>query len=117
MKNNRQIEQPPGITLGDVYFVLFRHKWKILLCSVAGIVAAIVFFLFNPPPYQSDAMLFIRYVVDSRSLSPAANNSTTTSPDEMGESIMNSEMEILSSFDLALEAATNIGPEKILAAT
>ena len=38
-----------------------------------------------------------------------------TSPDAMGQSIINSEMEILTSFDLAMEAAKNIGPEKILA--
>jgi uncharacterized protein involved in exopolysaccharide biosynthesis/Mrp family chromosome partitioning ATPase len=117
MRNDRQTEQPPGVTLGDIYFVLFRHKWKIIFCSAAGFLAAIVFFLLNPPPYQSDAMLFIRYVVDSRSVNPTANNSTTTSMDEMGESIMNSEMNILSSFDLDLEVATNIGPERILAAT
>jgi polysaccharide biosynthesis transport protein len=102
-------------SLGDIYFVLFRHKWKILFCSAAGFLAAIAFYLMNPPPYESEAKLFIRYVLDSRSLNPTANNSRMTSPDEMGESIINSEVEILTSFDLFKQVAANVGPEKILA--
>jgi len=48
-------------------------------------------------------------------LNPSANNSRVTLPDEMGDSIMNSEMEILTSFDLFKQVAVNVGPEKILA--
>src|ERR1039457_490932 len=102
-------------SLGDIYFVSFRHKWKILFCSAAGLVAAFAFYVMNPPPYESEAKLFIRYVLDSRSLNPSANNSHMTSPDELGASIINSEMEILTSFDLFKQVAVNVGPEKILA--
>src|SRR5450432_1524219 len=115
MKNNRLTEPSPTIALGDIYFVLFRHKWKIIILSVTGIVAGIAYYLMNPPPFQSEAELFIRYVLDSRSPNPTANNTRMTSPDEMGQSIINSEMKILTSLDIAKEVATNIGPEKILA--
>ena len=115
MNSKPNHEAQPLPSLGDIYFVLFRHKWKILFCSAAGLVAAFAFYLMNPPPYESEAKLFVRYVLDSRSLNPSADNSRVTLPDALGASIMNSEMEILTSFDLFKQVATNIGPEKILA--
>ncbi|MGH7952849.1 MAG: GumC family protein, partial [Limisphaerales bacterium] len=114
--NNNHHDESPGLTLGDIYFILFRHKRKIILLSLLGIAAAAAYYTFNPPPFQSEAKLFIRYVLDNRSFNPTANNNTRVmSPDEMGQSIINSEIQILTSFDLAEEVATNIGPEKILA--
>lgn len=107
--------EPPAMAPGDIYFILFRHKWKIILLSLAGIGAAAAYWWFYPPPFQSEARLFIRYVVDSRSVNADTKNAQTTSPDSMGQSVINSEIEILTSFDLAKEAAQNIGPQKILA--
>ena len=110
-----QITDPPAMSPGDIYFILFRHKWKIILLSMAGIGAAAAYWWFCPPPYQSEARLFIRYVVDTRPVGDGAKNTQTSSPDAMGESIINSEMEILTSYDLAQQAAKDIGPDKILA--
>ncbi|HEY1791185.1 MAG TPA: Wzz/FepE/Etk N-terminal domain-containing protein [Verrucomicrobiae bacterium] len=110
-----QITDPPAMSPGDIYFILFRHKWKIILLSLAGIAAAGAYWWFYPPPYQSEARLFIRYVLDSRSVNTDPKNAQMTSPDAMGQSIINSEIEILTSFDLAQQAAKNIGPDKILA--
>ena len=32
--------RPAGaLTLSDIYFVVFRHKWKIIICSAIGIAA------------------------------------------------------------------------------
>ncbi|HEV2456595.1 MAG TPA: Wzz/FepE/Etk N-terminal domain-containing protein, partial [Verrucomicrobiae bacterium] len=110
-----QNTDPPAMAPGDIYFILFRHKWKILLLSLAGIAAAASYWWFYPPPYQSEARLFIRYVLDNRSVNADPKNAQMTSPDAMGQSIINSEIEILTSFDLAQQAAKDIGPDKILA--
>lgn len=107
--------EPQAMAPGDIYFILFRHKWKIILLSVVGIAAAAAYWWYYPPPYQSEAKLFIRYVLDNRSVNTDSKNSQMSSPDTMGQSIINSEMEILTSYDLAQEAAKDIGPEKILA--
>lgn len=117
MKTNElnQNDEPSAMTPGDIYFILFRHKWKIILLSLLGIGAAAAYWWFCPPPYQSEAKLFIRYVVDSRSVNADPKNAQMTSPDEMGQSIINSEIEILTSYDLAEQAANDIGPKKILA--
>ncbi|HEX3627579.1 MAG TPA: Wzz/FepE/Etk N-terminal domain-containing protein [Verrucomicrobiae bacterium] len=113
--NHDQDIDLPAMAPGDIYFILFRHKWKIILLSLAGIGAAAAYWWFFPPPYQSESRLFIRYVLDNRSVAANPKNAQMTSPDEMGQSIINSEIEILTSFDLAVQAAKNIGPDKILA--
>jgi succinoglycan biosynthesis transport protein ExoP len=105
------------MTLGDIYYVLFRHKWKILICSATGLVAAIALYKLHPPPFQSEAKLFIRYVItDHKTLGgPVGSDDTTKSPDRGGETIMATELQILTSLDLAKQVAETIGPEKILA--
>ncbi len=59
---------PPatGFELGDIYYyTLFRHKWKIPACSLAGFGAAVrLFFKLTPSSFESEARLFIRYVVN-----------------------------------------------------
>jgi uncharacterized protein involved in exopolysaccharide biosynthesis/Mrp family chromosome partitioning ATPase len=115
MKNNQHAGPPPEITRGDIYFVLFRHKRKIIFLAAAGIVAAIIYYLLEPTLYQSEAKLFIRYVLDTRSPNTTAANTSEISPAESSGNIVNSEIQILTSFDVAEEAATHIGPKKILA--
>ncbi|HEY3760399.1 MAG TPA: Wzz/FepE/Etk N-terminal domain-containing protein [Verrucomicrobiae bacterium] len=112
--NHNQINEPPAMTPGDIYFILFRHKWKIILLFLAGVVAAAGYWYYNPPPYQSEARLFIRYVLDSRGVTANAKNTQMSPTDDMGQNILNSEMEILSSYDVAQQVAKDVGPDKIL---
>jgi len=115
MNNGQHNGSSPGITLNDIYFVLFRHKWKIIFLSAAGIATGVVYYLVNPPPFESEAELLVRYVLDSRSPNPSSSNTRETAPTDLGESIINSEIKILTSFDIAQQVAKTIGPEKILA--
>jgi polysaccharide biosynthesis transport protein len=114
--NNQPIPvSNPGLSLGDLYFILFRHKWKILACCALGFAAAAAVYRSDPPPYQSEAKLFVRYIVtEGKNLGPAAPDSAK-SPDQRGETIMRSETEILGSFDLARQVAEAIGAERLLA--
>ena len=109
-------EPPPaGIKLGDIYYVLFRHKWKILASTLLGLAAAVVLFVINPPQFGSEAKLLVRYVVESKSIEAGGPDGQVKSPPSTGENIINSELEILTSLDLCLQVARAIGPEKILA--
>jgi len=105
------------MTLGDIYFVLFRHKWKILLISLVSVITAAAVYFAWPVPYQSEAKLFVRYVVETEApVQSGANGPKVKMPGERGgENVINTEMEILSSLDLAQAVADLIGPEKILA--
>lgn len=118
MVNDEQSEiQPSGVDLNDVYYVLFRHKWKIILLSLAGVLAAAGLYMIRPPAYQSEGRLLVRYVRESeaRFLNPDAKDSEIKYADSRGDGIINTEKEILTSFDLALQVADHVGPEKILA--
>ncbi len=108
--------RPGSLSLGDVYYTLFRHKWKILLFSLLGAGAAVGIWWFSGVLYQSEAKLLVRYVRDTRTVdaSPGAQTDVR-SPDSRGENIINSEIEILTSRDLALEVVDVLGPEKVLA--
>jgi len=104
----------PSLQLADIYYVLFRHKWKIILCSLAGFGAAIAYYKLNPPPFHSEAKLFIRYVIsEGKSLNP--RDDAIKSPDQRGETIINSEVEILTSMDLSEDVVKSITAKKILA--
>jgi uncharacterized protein involved in exopolysaccharide biosynthesis/Mrp family chromosome partitioning ATPase len=105
-----------GLQIGDVYYILFRHKWKILICAVAGLLAAGVMYKLKTPLFVSEAKLLVRYVMEVKSFGPSSGGDYKN-PDAMGTSIMNSEMEILQSFDLAKEVAAAVGPAKILGMT
>ncbi len=114
MSANRNVETSAGISPADIYFVIFRHKWKIILVSLAGIVAAAVLYFHNTPPYQSQAELLIKYVSQARSLSLSGSDQNVIMPGSSGEDVINSEILILTSLDLAEQAVTNFGAAKIL---
>lgn len=115
--NNPNIAPPPpaGLNLGDIYYILFRHKWKIILSTLLGLAAAAAVNFTQKPPFQSEAKLFVRYVVsEGKNIGPGGGGDAK-SPDQRGETIMNSETEILSSSDLARLVVDAIGAERILA--
>lgn len=105
--------QAGGIALADVYHVLFKHKWMILLFSLAGLGAAGVIYFRMAPPYQSEAKLLVRYVQDSKSVAPTGDSQIKPA-DLRGEGIISSEAEILTSLDIAGKVVDAIGVEKIL---
>ncbi len=106
------------MSLGDVYFILFRQKWLILAFSMAGIVGAVLLlFVVRPPQYQSDALLSIRYVVEGKSSYPPGDQANTRPLDEQSVSIIHTEIATLNSQDLAKQVVQAMTPEKILAKT
>ena len=105
----------PGLGPDDVFYTLFRHKWMILAFACLGIVGAVVVRLVVPITYSSRAKLLVRYVVDQREVNPANANQIIKSPSMGGETILNSELEILKSLDVAIPVATNFTAERILA--
>ncbi|MCF7762179.1 MAG: hypothetical protein K9N62_00745 [Verrucomicrobia bacterium] len=105
----------PGIALGDVYYALFRWKRMIGLLSLAGLMAAGIYFWRAPVIYLSDAKLLVRYVIDKSPVNLVADASKVKTPDPGGRNIINTELEILTSFDLAQAVAEAVGPSNILA--
>lgn len=103
--------------LTDLYYALFRHKWKIFSLWTLGLAAAAAAYLAWPTAYVSEAKLLVRYVRDTRVADVVSGNSQIKSPDSGGQSIIMSEIEILTSFDLATNVAALVGPGRILGTT
>jgi len=101
-----------SLNIHDIVFILFRHKWKILVCSAAGILAAAGIYFLLPPLFESEAKLLVRYVEDKSAVDGLdSQGKTLVSP---SESAINSEVEILTSSDLALAVAAKIGADRLL---
>jgi succinoglycan biosynthesis transport protein ExoP len=104
----------PISNIRDVYYIIFRHKRKIVVCAVLGFVAAAVMYFTTGKVYQSEAKILLRYVRDTTPAVPGQKDGEVKSADPRGENIINTEREILTSLDLAEEVAEKIGPDKIL---
>ena len=107
-----------NLNLGDIYHVLFRHKWKIISVWILGTVAAAGLYLKWPVPWSSEATVWVRYVKENRDLSLTGNdaaNIVSTTPGAAG--VIRTEMEMLQSLDVAKEAAEILGPELVFKLT
>jgi polysaccharide biosynthesis transport protein len=118
---------PPGITalsefegeaprsslnFNDILFILFRHKWKVSVCATAGILAAAAIYFLSPSQYESQGKLLVRYVVDKSAIDGL--DSQTKSLGSPSESAINSEVEILTSSDLAMQVAATVGADRLV---
>ncbi len=111
MQDLEQEPKSPGLNPYDILFILFRHKWKILLCAATGMLAAAAVYLLLPPVYVSEAKLFVRYVVDKSAIDGL--DSQIKTPNPQTDTLINSEVQILGSSDLAREVAQAIGVERL----
>ena len=86
----------------DAIYTLFRHKWLVLAFVCLGVVGAVAVRFVRPPLYVSKAKLMVHYVVDSRAATTAnSEGQNVQSVDVGGQNIINSEIEILTSLDVA----------------
>ena len=104
-----------GIHVSDILFALFRCKWTIVFCTLLGLAGAAAMFYLFPPAYQSQAKLLVRYVLERNGVDPIDN---TTRPNEGGrmsktDSVIDAEVQILTSWDLAAQVAEAIGPKRL----
>jgi uncharacterized protein involved in exopolysaccharide biosynthesis/Mrp family chromosome partitioning ATPase len=115
MNSNQTAPPAPTITLGDVYYILFRHKWLIAIVSLVAVAAAVLVRVFWHVPYQSEAKVLIKYVTETKPPEQSAADSQVTTPDSRGDNIISSEMEILTSMDVVNSVVDNLTPARILA--
>ncbi len=113
MNKNQSKETQGGFDPRDILFVIFKHKWMIALLTLSGLAAAAALYRYQQPIYQSTAKLLVRYVVESGSVDPYASMKSPGGA-RHGDPIILTEIEILSSLDLAREVAAEIGTDRLL---
>jgi uncharacterized protein involved in exopolysaccharide biosynthesis len=104
--------QKSSMSLHGILGILFKHKWKILIFTLAGLGAAQAARSLMPALYESQAKLLVRYVVDRSTVDTLDANAKTPGP--QSENLINSEVEILTSVDLATQVAAALGTDQLV---
>lgn len=101
-------------SLRDLYSVLFRHKWKMLLffCFVFIIVAVVTFC--SDEIYSSEARLLVRLGRETVALDPTATTGSIISVAQSRENEMATELEILRSREIAEKVVDSIGLDSFI---
>lgn len=110
MQKSQSKASSGGFGLQDILYIVFKHKWKIIVLSLLGIGAAATVYKKQVPIYKSTAKLLVRYVVETPTIDPYA---VMKSPGG-GDSVILTEFEILKSMDLAGEVADAVNAEIVL---
>jgi uncharacterized protein involved in exopolysaccharide biosynthesis/Mrp family chromosome partitioning ATPase len=110
----RETQHHSGMKLGDILFALFKRKRTIIVCAVVGIIAAATVYFLYPPSYESEAKLLVRYVTERSAVDPVEAEKAGAVANTEADRVIGAEMEILTSWDLAMEVARAIGPQRLL---
>ena len=107
-------KQSPQQAFGvqDILYILFKHKWKILLFSLLGFGASAFVFVKREVLYQSQANILVSYVLNPGTI--ANYQAQANAPSGPGDQVINTEVEIITSENLALKVADAIGIDKIV---
>jgi polysaccharide biosynthesis transport protein len=115
MNNRAREPQSTGLNLGDIYYTVFRRKWLILFIWATGLIIAAALYMVMPQLYQSEAKVLLRYILESKTANPTEANAQVKTVDSRADAIVNAELEILTSLDLAEAVTDLVGPKDILA--
>jgi uncharacterized protein involved in exopolysaccharide biosynthesis len=110
----REPQHHAGIHLSDILFALFKRKRTIILCTLLGMIAAATYYFLFPPVYESQAKLLVRYVVERSAIDPIDGTKPTFQSSNDSDRVIGAEIEILTSWDLAMQVAQAIGPKRLL---
>ncbi|HEY3913012.1 MAG TPA: Wzz/FepE/Etk N-terminal domain-containing protein [Verrucomicrobiae bacterium] len=115
MTSKPALPPPPPIAMisaRDIYYIFFRHKWLIGIIALVGIVTSIVVRQMTPIYYSSQAKLMVKYIIDTQPLTSTGADAQVSSLNS-GDAILNAELDMLKSHDVAEHVAQAIGPAKI----
>jgi uncharacterized protein involved in exopolysaccharide biosynthesis/Mrp family chromosome partitioning ATPase len=107
----REPQHHSGVKLGDILFALFKRKRTIVGCAALGIIAAAAVYFLYPPSYESQAKLLVRYVLERSGVDPVDGANSAAATNDM---VIGAEIEILTSWDLAVQVAQALGPQRLL---
>jgi uncharacterized protein involved in exopolysaccharide biosynthesis/Mrp family chromosome partitioning ATPase len=110
----REPQHHSGVKLGDILFALFKRKRTIVGCAAVGIIAAAAVYFLYPPSYESQAKLLVRYVLERSGVDPIEAERAGAAASTEADRVIGTEIEILTSWDLAVQVAQALGPQRLL---
>jgi uncharacterized protein involved in exopolysaccharide biosynthesis/Mrp family chromosome partitioning ATPase len=110
----QETQHHSGLNLSAILFALFKRKWSIILCALLGIISAAAFYFFYPRVYESQAKLLVRYVLERSAVdSIDSSNASAAAAASSNDRVIGAEIQILSSWDLAMQVADAIGAKRL----
>jgi len=100
--------------LRDLYYVLFRHKKKVIVFFIAVVVTVTLWEAMLPDFYRSDAKLLVKIGRESVALVPTPATGQTISINKPIVQEINAELEMLKSRELAEKIVDEFGADVIL---
>ena len=97
--------KPTEKSVRDILYVLFKHKWKIIIIFVIAMIITSLILLSQPDMFESNAKI----LVGGRQASPVELVTGISGPSEI-----NAEIELLRSRGFAEAVVDEMGPETVL---
>ena len=110
----RELQHQSGAKLSDILFALFKCKKTVAVCALAGVIAAAAVYFLYPHSYESEAKLLVRYVLERSGIDPVEAEKAGAAANTEADRVIGAELEILTSWDLAMEVAQALGPQRLL---
>src|SRR5207249_6851359 len=115
MPERRNDPEPSKINLTNILFAIFKWKRTILAFALAGIAIAAAIYFFYPASYESDARLLVRYVLERSGYDPVdAISGSSRGSGISYDGVIAAEVSILTSWDLSVQVAEALGPNRVL---
>jgi uncharacterized protein involved in exopolysaccharide biosynthesis len=100
------------VTLADVASVVFRRKWQIVITFVLIVGAAIALTLLTPKQYESYMKILVKNERADMIVSAGGADGSSYQP-EVSETEINSEIELLSDFNLLQRVVIETGLDRV----
>lgn len=116
MQKTIQLEGFPEKSLRDIYYVVFRHKWKVVWFFIAVVALVAIISVLSPKIYRSEGELLIKIGRESVGLSPTVepNKIVEMAAGDQRENEFNSELAILKNRELIGKVVDKIGVDAVL---
>src|SRR6267142_1906977 len=88
-----------GMSLDDVLYTLFRHKWLIVGSFCLGIVGILAVRVEKPPLYVSKVKLMVHYVLETTKDTPSNAEGQATRTETVAQDVISTETEVIRSLD------------------
>jgi len=100
-------------SLRDLFYIIFRHKGKMLVWFLTVMVVVTTVTFLMPETYRSTAKLLLRLGRESVTLDPTATTGPVISVSQSRAGEIQAELEILQSQELIEKLVSTLGPEVI----
>ena len=103
-----------SLTMRDLVYVLFRHKWKMFFFFTSVVCLVVLVTMVSSPIYNSEAKLLLKVGRESVTLDPTASTGPVMHISQSRLSEINSEIEILRGRDLIEQVVDSIGCDQLM---